>query len=92
MTPEEYIQELVNRLQLPPDSVLYAKKFFDKALTDGINRDHSKAAIACACLYIYCQHHNISKVLYEFESASFIESESIVSALGDMQFAVKEKF
>ncbi len=85
MESSEYIGNVVKIIGLGNDTAVYAVKLYEKAIKQGLNSDNTKAALACASIYAWCQKNKSKTVLYEIESASFIEAEHIKKAFGDIQ-------
>ncbi|MBR9676246.1 hypothetical protein GOV05_04515 [Candidatus Woesearchaeota archaeon] len=85
MEADDYIGNICKTLSLPIEAKIWSKKLHDKAIKAAINAENPKAAVALACIYAWCQKNSSPVVLYEMESASFIESELITKAFGDIQ-------
>lgn len=85
MDANDYITNIVKILSLPEQASIQAKKIYDLAIKAALNSDNPKAAIACASIYAWCMKNKVKIMVYEIESASFIESELITKAFGDIQ-------
>lgn len=85
MEASAYINNIVKIIGLSQDAGSYALKLYEKTIKQGLNADNTKAALACASIYAWCLKNKSKTVLYEIESASFIESEHIKKAFGDIQ-------